>query len=310
MGLSEGKASRPSPGNVLVVDDSRLVRAMVTRYLESAHYEVEEADNGATALEMLARKSYDVVITDLSMPKLDGFEVLAAVKRLAPTVEVIILTGADPDVHSAVRALRLGAHDYVTKPPSSADFVVFTVQQAVEKKRLQEANEHLLHQLEALGRTDGLTGVANRRAFDEALEKETLRARRYKQDLGLVLLDIDHFKKINDAYGHPGGDEVLRWFARTAAGALREGDVLYRYGGEEFAAILPETGLHDATQVAERFRKAVQQAASAPNVTISIGVACYPEHGATSDQLIAAADAALYRAKDAGKNCVKVAVAG
>jgi two-component system cell cycle response regulator len=211
---------------------------MVAMHLKSARYAVEEAENGEAAMRLLSRGTFDVIITDLRMPELDGFGVLAAVKRLGLSVEVIILTGAHAqDMSSAVRALRLGAHDYLTKPPASADEVILTVERAIEKKRLREANQRLLRELQSLSRTDGLTGVPNRRSFDAALAQEVARSHRHGDALALVMLDIDHFKKINDTHGHPGGDEVLRSFARTAARTLREGDVLFRYGGEEFVAL-------------------------------------------------------------------------
>ncbi len=148
----QGQASRKqseSRGSVLVVDDSRLVRTVVGNHLRAAGFNVNEADNGQTAMHILSKGSYDVIITDLNMPELDGFGVLAAVKRLGLSVEVIILTGAHAqDMSSAVRALRLGAHDYLTKPPANADEVILTVERAVEKKRLRDENKRLLHELE------------------------------------------------------------------------------------------------------------------------------------------------------------------
>src|SRR6266571_6758116 len=166
----EQGAARPLP---LVGGDSRLVRTMVAMHLKSARYAVEEAEDGEAAMRLLSRGTFDVIITDLRMPELDGFGVLAAVKRLGLTVEVIILTGAHAqDMSSAVRALRLGAHDYLTKPPARADEVILTVERAIEKKRLREANHRLLRELQSLSRTDGLTGVPNRRSFDEALTQE------------------------------------------------------------------------------------------------------------------------------------------
>lgn len=296
-----------SRGKVLVVDDSRVVRAVVGHMLKKGGFQVEEADGGPTALRLLRSGRHDVVITDLNMPGLDGFEVLAAVKRLDPNVEVIILTGSmAQDVTSAVKALRLGAHDYLTKSPANVDEVILTVARAVESKRLKEANQRLVRELQTLSQTDALTGVPNRRAFDEALAREIARARRHGQPLGMVLLDIDRFKRINDTYGHQTGDQVLHSFARAVASSLREGDTLYRYGGEEFAVILPSTGLTGATKAAARIvavvaGRSIQVGASAVRMTASAGVACL---SATQDQakLVAEADAALYEAKSNGRN--------
>jgi two-component system cell cycle response regulator len=305
-----GDKQAVSRGSVLVVDDSRLVRTVVSKHLKAAGFSVDEADNGQTAMHTLSKGSYDVIITDLKMPELDGFGVLAAVKRLGLSVEVIILTGAHAqDMSSAVRALRLGAHDYLTKPPASADEVILTVERAVEKKRLRDENKRLLHELECQSRTDALTGVPNRRSFDQALVQETARARRYGSALGVVVLDIDHFKKINDTHGHHGGDEVLRAFAKTVAGELREGDVLFRYGGEEFVALLPYADQAGAVKAAERLVKAVgaspvRVGSAMVNVTTSAGVAALAGSDADGLSMVARADNALYEAKRNGRNRV------
>jgi two-component system, cell cycle response regulator len=306
-----GKIDDGGMGRVLIVDDARVVRAVVARTLSRAGYQTEEAANGAEALRRLAAESYDVVITDLRMPELGGLELLASVKRLAPTVEVIILTGTHAqDMSYAVKALRLGAHDYLTKPPSSPDEVVLTVQRAVEKKRLHEANQRLLRELESLSRTDALTGAGNRRSFDDALGHEMARAKRHGQALSLVMLDIDHFKAINDTHGHQGGDEVLRAVARTLRATLRDGDVLYRYGGEEFAMLLPYAQGSGACTAAERMLRAlaatpVHLPSGAVKVTASAGVATLSASDADGASLIARADAALYEAKKAGRNRVE-----
>jgi two-component system cell cycle response regulator len=306
--IVEGVRPTGQRGSVLVVDDSRLVRSMVAMHLKTAGFAVEEAENGEAAMRLLSRGAFDVIITDLRMPELDGFGVLAAVKRMGLAVEVIILTGAHAqDMSSAVRALRLGAHDYLTKPPASADEVILTVERAIEKKRLREANQRLLRELESLSRTDGLTGVPNRRTFDETVAQEIARSRRHGDALGLVMLDIDHFKKINDTHGHPGGDEVLRSFARTVAGTLREGDVLFRYGGEEFVALLSHADVRGAMNAAERIVKAVaetpiQVGSTTINITTSAGVAALASCDADGSSLVARADGALYEAKRSGRN--------
>jgi two-component system cell cycle response regulator len=303
-------AEKPPPvarGRVLVVDDSRLVRLTVARHLEAARYAVEQAADGKQALEKIESGSFDVVITDLRMPGLDGFEVLQATKRLAPGVEVIILTGTHThDMSAAVRALRLGAHDYLTKPPSYADEVVLTVERAMEKRRLRESNERLIRQLEESSLTDSLTGVPNRRAFDRALAQEVARAKRHQHPLSFVMLDIDHFKSVNDTCGHDGGDEVLRSFASVVTGVLREDDSLYRYGGEEFVAILPHTEAAGAMATAQRIVAAVAGSAVAVgSVTVRITTSAGVSSLAPADEgrdAISRADAALYAAKKGGRN--------
>jgi diguanylate cyclase (GGDEF)-like protein len=294
-------------GKVLVVDDSRVVRAVISTCLEAGGFEVAEAPDGASGLTLLG--DCDVVITDLNMPGLDGFGLLAAVKARTPGVEVIILTGAHADdMGAAVKALRLGAHDYLVKPPANSDEVVLAVERALEKKHLRDTNERLLRQLEMLSLTDALTGVGNRRAFVVDVERELARSRRHKHPFGLALVDVDHFKKVNDTYGHQAGDEVLRCFVRLAAGALRKGDSLYRYGGEEFVILLPHAALGGAVLAAERVLAAVASSEiklgeKGVRITASAGVAGV---GATETvaEALSRADAALYEAKRGGRNRV------
>jgi two-component system, cell cycle response regulator len=299
---------RPDQPRVLVADDSRLVRTMVAGFLRAAGCLVEEVVDGAAALQRVEQAEFDVVITDLQMPRLDGFGVLEAVRKLPDAPEVIILTGAHAqDVSSAIRALRLGAHDFLTKPPPGPDEVVLAVGRAVEKKRLRETNARLVRELESASLTDPLTGAQNRRAFDEALKTEVERTRRYGHPLSLVLLDLDHFKAVNDGYGHPAGDAVLRAFAGVARQALRVSDVLYRYGGEEFAALLPHTPLEGALIAAGRVVRAIASTridvgTATLEVTVSAGASCFSARAPTAAELIAAADAALYEAKRTGRN--------
>jgi two-component system, cell cycle response regulator len=288
---------------------------MLTKYLAEAGFHVDEAGTGTQAVEMLTAGDYDVVVTDLQMPGVDGFEVLAAAKRLSRGVEVIVLTGAhSQDMGSAVRALRMGAHDYLTKPPPSSDEVVLTVERAMEKRQLRKENRQLLKRLETLSRTDALTGVPNRRSFDQALEQEIARARRHDQPLGLIGLDIDHFKRVNDTYGHEGGDAILRGFAQVAMSVLRKEDSLYRCGGEEFAVILPLADRAGAQTAAERIVAAVatspvQTGTVLVSITTSAGATCL-EASDDGPRLLARADAALYEAKRTGRNRVCMSPVG
>jgi diguanylate cyclase (GGDEF)-like protein len=292
-------------GRILVVDDSALVRAMVSALLRKVGYVVREAENGAAAVSILLEETFDVVITDLHMPEKDGFEVLETVRRHSIPTEVIILTGTHAkDVTCAVRALRLGAHDFLTKPPAGPHEVIVTVDRAMEKKRLMQANARLMREMEQLSRTDTLTGVWNRRAFEETLRRELVRASRHQLPMSLIMVDIDRFKRINDTYGHRVGDEVLKWFGLHASRVLREGDTIHRYGGEEFAIVLPHTGPSGALAVAKRL---LGQLASTPFqesllVTASAGVASGIGEELEEIDLVAMADAALYQAKREGRN--------
>jgi two-component system, cell cycle response regulator len=292
-------------GRILVVDDSAVVRAIVSAMLRKVGYSVVEAVNGAQALAIIARESFDVVVTDLRMPEKDGFEVLEAVKRSSLHTEVIILTGTHAkDVSAAVRALRLGAHDFLTKPPAGPHDVIVTVDRALEKKRLKEANLRLLRDMEGLSRTDALTGVWNRRAFEETMQREILRASRHGLPLSLVMLDIDHFKRINDTYGHRVGDDVLKWFGIHVSRMLREGDTIHRFGGEEFAIVLPHTDQQGALLAAERVLAYLAASTFQDSLTVTASAGVASGRGADLDDidLVAVADGALYRAKREGRN--------
>jgi diguanylate cyclase (GGDEF)-like protein len=292
-------------GRILVVDDSAVVRAIVSAMLRKVGYSVVEAVNGAQALAIIARESFDVVVTDLRMPEKDGFEVLEAVKRSSLHTEVIILTGTHAkDVSAAVRALRLGAHDFLTKPPAGPHDVIVTVDRALEKKRLKEANLRLLRDMEGLSRTDALTGVWNRRAFEETMQRELLRASRHGLPLSLVMLDIDHFKRINDTYGHRVGDDVLKWFGIHVSRMLREGDTIHRFGGEEFAIVLPHTDQQGALLAAERVLSYLAASTFQDSLTVTASAGVASGRGAELDDidLVAVADGALYRAKREGRN--------
>jgi diguanylate cyclase (GGDEF)-like protein len=300
-------------GRVLLVDDSATIRKLIGGYLRRGGFEVVEAPDGRAALDMEAQGDYDVVLTDLSMPVLDGFGVLETIKSRATGPEVIILTGtAATDMASAVRALRLGAHDYLTKPPSNSEEVVLAVGRAIEKKRLRETNARLLLELEALSRTDPLTGLLNRRVLEESLVRELAQSRRYGHPLSLAMLDLDHFKAVNDVHGHQAGDQVLRTFAKLAQATFRDTDGVYRFGGEEFAALLPHANLRDALTAVNRV---VAATANTPipvgdatiRVTVSAGVACFDGITPGAQDLVAQADAALYQAKRAGRNMARAA---
>lgn len=297
-------------GRVMIVDDSPVVRALVGGYLRGAGFIVEEADNGADALRRLETNPFDVVITDLRMPIMDGFALLEAVKRKNVGPEVILLTGTHAhDMSSAIRALRLGAHDFLTKPPAGPDEVIVAVDRAIEKKRLREANTRLMRELEALSRTDPLTGALNRGAFEESLRRESHRARRYAFPLSLVMFDLDHFKEINDGHGHQAGDAVLQQFVQQCGTIFRESDSVHRYGGEEFAILLPHTAHAGALDAARRL---VQLTGSTPFqvgdtavvVTVSAGVATARAGDIEGADLVTRADAALYEAKRDGRNRV------
>jgi two-component system cell cycle response regulator len=326
---------RPNPlagRKVLVVDDDRASAAHVLATLASEGYTLLEAHNGAQALSVLRAQRPDLLVMDVEMPGLGGVEVCRIIKANQGEegfgfVPIILVTARQGS--RKVEGLELGADDYLVKPFVPEELCarvksmlrLKALQDAlVEKNReLEEANRELdrkREELLALSRTDSLTGLANRRHFEERLAQEVARADRYSTPLSCVLLDVDHFKRLNDTFGHPFGDEVLRQVSQAARGVLREVDVLARYGGEELVALLPQTGPQEALAVAERVRQSVEALVlpyrstsgelTQVRCTASLGVATLPLAGLTSaTRLLQAADTALYAAKQAGRNRVR-----
>ncbi len=299
--------------SILVIDDSAVARRLIIDTLRQTALftRYHEAASGIEGLELLRRQPVDVVLCDLEMPGIDGFRFLEMVGTLEELREipVILLTGEEAQDRK-IQGLERGASDYITKPFDPGELVA-RVKVQLKIKSLQDSLRESNRQLERLSMTDHLTGLANRRHFMETLEREFIRSRRTTLPLSLVMLDIDHFKKINDTYGHQRGDEVLVSVAELLQQSLRPYDTAARYGGEEFALVLPETSLDEAFQAAERLRRQTAQKAfaGAPgdlHITASLGVAAVPGAKIGSvDHLILEADAALYRAKRNGRDRVE-----
>ncbi len=314
--IRDRKPQQPNSGNgqrVLLVDDSAVVRRLVAARLRHAGYAVVEARDGAEALESFDGRHVHVVITDIGMPRLGGLELLAALRGREAAPEVILLTGSHAsDTQAAVQALRLGAHDYISKEAALGEALTLAVERAYEKWRLTDENARLLRELSRLSLTDALTQLGNRRAFDQALRQELARARRQGSELSLALVDIDHFKRVNDTLGHPAGDEVLASFARRVERGARSSDRVFRYGGEEFAVLLGDTGATGAFALAERVRETVASAQISAgrrslSLTCSVGVAALLPGDASPETLLRRVDGALYDAKRQGRNRVVVA---
>jgi two-component system cell cycle response regulator len=298
----------------LVVDDSPTIRQRVASVLrDNGLFErVDEASNGAEAFARLQQEPpVDLVICDVDMPGVDGFKFVAAVRRRADLVDlpIIMLSGVEDPAETA-HGLDLGASDFVRKPFDPIELVARVRVQfklASLRMELEYANERLA----ALATTDGLTGVLNRRTFMERVEQEWDRGARYSRPFAFVMVDLDHFKAVNDAWGHQVGDAVLQVAAqRLLAGIRRPSDQVGRYGGEEFALLLAETTLPGALHAAERLRRLVADEPfvvgdSVPPlaVTASFGAAATSGRAIRSvSDLVAAADSALYRAKSEGRN--------
>lgn len=300
--------------SVLIIDDSDTVREQIIKTLESVELFARyyEAEDGLDGFKKLLSSPVDIILCDLEMPRIDGFKFLSMLKSRPDLqdVPVIILTGMN-DRELKIKGLEQGASDYITKPFDPEELVA-RVKVHLKIKHLQDdlrrSNELLLE----LSNTDHLTGLFNRRYLMEALDKEVQRSARKGGTLSLIIVDIDHFKKVNDTYGHLQGDVVLQKVALNLQKELRSYDIAARYGGEEFIAVLPDAHIQEALYVAERIRVSVQEcrfsgAHSPLSLTVSLGLANFPAQNCTSvDDFIKLADDALYRAKANGRNRVEV----
>lgn len=301
---------------VLVVDDSAAIREQVVRTLREVGLfdQYYEAKDGLEGFKTLIESKADLVICDVDMPRMDGFKFLQLVESRPELlgVPIIMLTGM-MDFNSKIRGLEQGASDYLTKPFDSGELVA-RVKVQLKIKSLQDELKRANELLKRLTNIDHLTNLFNRRYLAEILEGEFFRARRNKDCLSLVMVDIDYFKNVNDTYGHQNGDVVLAAVANLAQRQLRAYDSAARYGGEEFVLLIPGTPLDGAVMVAERLRQAVLEHGFPPpmedlTVTISAGVATYPSPQIDSvDSLFRQADEALYRAKQNGRNRVETMI--
>ncbi|WP_224981396.1 diguanylate cyclase [Geomonas agri] len=312
-----GEAGR---GKILIVDDTTANIEILYQILKG-EFDVLFAKSGADGIRMVREHAPDLVLLDIMMPDMDGYEVCRALKQDPVTshIPVVFVTAMGND-EDETKGLEEGAIDYLTKPIRPA-IVVARVRNHLELKRRGDLLEKLStelawknRELEELARQDGLTGVANRRHFDESLRSEIQRAARNGRNLSLIMCDIDHFKKFNDLYGHFAGDKCLQLVGKLLRKSFkRAGEVVARYGGEEFAVILPDTSGELAGHLAERLRlellaQALPHAHSEFNmVTMSLGVAgALVTREQDQEWFITAADEALYRSKTAGRNRVTV----
>ncbi len=294
--------------HILVIDDEEIIRNLLTDVLAEAGYEVTAVASAEEALKRVKEIPFEVVITDLKMPGMDGIEVLRKVKKVDSDISVIVITGY-ATVETAVEAMREGAYDYLSKPFNMAEIRI-VVGKAVERRALIKGVRKKDY-YKALAITDGLTGIYNHRYFYELLERELVRTQRYPQSVSLLMIDIDDFKSYNDARGHLAGDEILRKVALVLSRAVRQVDIVARYGGEEFGIILPQADKEGASTLARRLRGIMEktkfegeEVLPRGHLTISLGVATYPEDAKSREELIQRADEALYEAKRLGKNRV------
>ncbi|MBI3152136.1 MAG: diguanylate cyclase [Chloroflexi bacterium] len=295
---------------ILLVEDEHISRQMVKKILLKAGHEVVEAEDGQAAWELFQREPFQFVITDWMMPRLDGPSLVQHIRSSdQKSYTYIVLLTAMDDKDNVVSGLESGADEYLTKPFNNKELIA-RVASGIRILNLEEQLIQARQQMEQLALHDGLTGLLNRRAIEEYAEAEFDQTSRKKRPLSVVLLDVDHFKSVNDKYGHKFGDHTLRRVAQLLTGDLRKYDRVGRWGGEEFILILPETQLQDAIMVAERLRSRIaDMKLSLENgkqfsVQISLGVACTTGEFPSLQKLIDAADQAMYRAKQTGRNRV------
>jgi len=290
--------------NILVVDDSPENLQVISAVLKQ-DYKVKVAINGERALALAsAAEPPDLILLDVMMPGMDGYEVCARLKQNPATAGIpVLFVSSRDDEEDEARGLSLGAIDYIVKPIRPS-IVQARVRNHIELKRSRDLLERLTTQ-------DHLTGISNRRRFDDCLLLEWQRAARAQTPMSLIAIDIDHFKAYNDHYGHPGGDQCLIQVAQALAACVtRPTDLVARCGGEEFACLLPSTDSSGASRLTEQMRAAIEalclehaQSPTHGHVTISLGVTtAIPQTDEPAQALVDMADAALYEAKSAGRN--------
>ena len=273
------------------------------------NYQLVRTASGADVVALALESAPDLILLDLHLAPLDGYALCARLKAEARTASVPVILLANHEAREdEVRGLELGAIDFLVKPVDP-DILLARVRNHLALKRIQDHLEATNRHLESLATTDTLTGLVNRRGLLARLEVEFSRSQRTQHPFALAICDLDHFKHINDTYGHPAGDRVLAAFAATLKDNLRNIDLAARWGGEEFAIVLPESDVNDALIPLERIRQAVaasriRHGAQEIQVTVSIGVANYDSATALAEHLLERADSALYRAKAGGRNRV------
>lgn len=310
----ENGSNPPKPeslGRILVVDDNRDNVEIIATRLRFRGYEIDEASDGATALERVRTAPPDLMLLDVMLPDIDGYEIARRVKNDEgmPFIPIILVTARDT-TQDKVAGLDAGADDYLTKPINFPELEA-RVRSMLRIKKLQDEIELKNRELERISISDGLTGLFNHRHIHALLHEEFERADRIGELITVAMFDLDRFKSVNDNHGHQAGDRVLEQMSEILRQSAREIDRLGRYGGEEFMTILPGTSIDDAEVFVERVRHEVQRTnfnvgkEEPLKMTISVGIATYPDPAISDPEtLIRLADEALYAAKTTGRNRV------
>jgi diguanylate cyclase (GGDEF)-like protein len=295
---------------ILVVEDDPMVREVVVESIETAGYKVDVCADGGEALHRNGQQAYDVIVTDMRLPGMDGLSLIRELKAGASGTDVMVITGYGT-IENAVECMKAGALEYLIKP-FTVEQIQMAVNKVVEHRELKRRAFEREYYRE-LSYIDGLTRIHNRRYFDEAFGAELQKAGHMGTSLLLLMIDIDDFKIYNDRNGHLRGDEALTKIGKLLKSACRVYDIVTRYGGEEFAIVFPGATSTNAHELAERIMHAVRDAKfegedllPTRSLTVSVGAALFPDHASTVQGLILAADEALYAAKNAGKNKMKL----
>jgi diguanylate cyclase (GGDEF)-like protein len=286
--------------NVLLVEDDEDKRQLLKVALEMAGYNVQTATDGVEGLLAVESHQPDLIVTDVMMPNMDGYEMVRRIRANPSTrfIPVIIQTAARAATDDVRRGAEVGALGYITDP-TDLDLLLARARTLLDFKNYLDTCEEAAF-------TDHLTGLANRRRFERQLEREVSRTRRFERPFCLLVLDIDHFKLVNDTHGHDAGDDVIRRLSNVLQAGTRGIDTAARIGGEEFAVILTETDFARGHEVAERLRASVSEMQNpvAGRITVSIGLAEFNADARDARELFNSADAALYEAKRQGRDRV------
>lgn len=303
--------------SILILDDSKFNLELLKRRLGKL-YNIIAATDPKEGIEIALEKKPSLILLDVMMPGISGHDICRILKSNdeTKTIPIVFLT-AKGDVEDKVAGLEAGGDDYVTKPYNVSELIarinvhIRLKETQDQLKQLLEDKDRLIEQLEKLSLHDGLTDVYNRKYLEDYLEKSFEECRRYGMALSVIITDIDHFKRVNDTYGHQVGDEVLKKFVKRINDNIRKADVLARYGGEEFVIVMKNTEVEGAITLAEKLREIIQNCPFEVDgykieLTASFGIACMNNNNyANSTQLIRDADMCLYKAKNSGRNRVE-----
>ncbi len=295
---------------ILIVDDTAKNIQVLGTILRQEGYQINIAQDGLKAIHMAEKVSPDLILLDVMMPDMDGYETCLRLKQSSETKDIpIIFLTARKEPEDIIKGFEVGGIDYISKPFNSIELLA--------RIRTHLDLWHKTRQLQSIAEKDGLTMIANRRRFDDFFDLEWRRGKRDQTPITIIMIDIDYFKAYNDYYGHLQGDECLKQIAKIIDIHFRRpGDIAARYGGEEFAAILGNTDQKGGIQLAEKIRRKVEglgipheKSKISDYVTVSLGLATMiPSKEDGSEQLIKIADEQLYRAKELGRNQVSVAM--